>query len=701
MAAGRVPERQRPKRSTGSWSPCSTSWTTGRSRCSRKGRTLGSKDLSILQRRKEIAPELRALWGEYHDPRVNYARSVTKMAHLIGDHQFLTEVRAQGLGQFFHESPIVRDGVAYKAQFAAEGSKVLAPLNGLYTTPEIAKAFKEAVEPQALPSWLKWYMRANAGVKYAKTVGSLMTHVRNTVGNIGFAVANGHWRLAAAPKAVRAVLADIGVADTGKWRDYYRKLQGLGVVADNANAGELQAVLRDAGARSLEDPEAWWPARTARKGLDAITTAYRAEDDVWKVFAFENERARYAKALPKASPDEIAERAAEIVRNTYPTYSMVPRGIQALRRFPIVGAFVSFPAEVFRTLSHTIRLTGRELADPATRGIGAQRLAGLMAALTAVPAASAATRMMNGVNRDEDEAVRQFLPPWQENSDLVHLNRSADGQRRFVDVSYSDPYNYIRKPLMAFMRGEDWQQGLAHATAEAGRPFLGEEILAGKLLDISRNQTADGRRVWNPAADPDEQAQAILDHLWDGVQPGTIASAERIWKGVTGEQSVTGRSYDPKLEALAVMTGQRVQSLDPEQALSFRAREIAGKLGDAHQLLTSVSARRGTVSDEELRAAFASANAAQKRLTDQLTRQLAAAQRLGVDEKTAMRVVELAGVPQRMVRSLARGGRPYEPSTAFWNQLRQEARTDAAPRQRIDELRRRVKTLRQEARAAP
>src|SRR5690606_37019749 len=43
---------------------------------------LGAKDLSVLKKRKQIAPEIRALMGEYIDPRVNFAKSATKMGRL-------------------------------------------------------------------------------------------------------------------------------------------------------------------------------------------------------------------------------------------------------------------------------------------------------------------------------------------------------------------------------------------------------------------------------------------------------------------------------------------------------------------------------------------------------------------------------------------------------------------------------------------
>ncbi|MFA7628974.1 MAG: hypothetical protein WCY37_06285, partial [Candidatus Dojkabacteria bacterium] len=50
---------------------------------------IGSMNRSILKYRKDIPIEIRALWGEYKEPEVNYAKSVSKMISLIANHEFL------------------------------------------------------------------------------------------------------------------------------------------------------------------------------------------------------------------------------------------------------------------------------------------------------------------------------------------------------------------------------------------------------------------------------------------------------------------------------------------------------------------------------------------------------------------------------------------------------------------------------------
>ncbi len=638
---------------------------------------LGSKDLSILKRRKGIPPEIRALYGEHTDATVNYARSTTKMAHLIENHHFLTDVRSGGLGKFFFETPTVRGADQFKAQIATAGSKTLEPLNGLYTTPEIAKAFEEIGSPQQLPDWLRHYMKVNGFVKFSKTVLSMLTHVRNTTANVGFAVANGLWRVLKSVDALRTIGANTGVTDfisnprnTTKWRNEFLKLQRLRVVDESARAGELGDVLADAIKGNLSDPGRSLPVRVASVGLKFVKSLYRAEDDVWKVFAFYNERARYGAAKPEWSVDRLEAHVAEIVRNTHPTYSLVPRGVKMLRRFPIVGNFVSFPSEVARTLFHSIRLMSTELADPALRGIGAQRLVGLVTAATGVSAAATGVRHLVGIDKQTDEDLRRSLPPWSENSELIHLGRKPDGTFRVIDLSYTDPYAYLRTPLTAFLRGENWEDKIVDAALEAAEPFIGEEILLGKLNDIRSNKKrATGGPVFNPQDPFLDRMDDILSHVYDALEPGTVTSAKRIQKGLSGTTSVYGRSYDPKLEALAVFTGTRIMEVDVAQSLTFKVGKFTRDQGDAMQILRSVATRRGTVSDDELLQATTSMERARQETFQEMHEDIQAAERLGVSI-TEIRQMLKGRLSRQQVTDLINGEyRPFRPTGQFLGSL--------------------------------
>jgi len=625
------------------------------------GGTLGAMDLSMLIKRKDIHPSIRALMGEHTDVRLRYARSVSQMARDLSSHGFLTEVRNSlkatpdnPNGLFFVNATTNANG-SFTVPISAKGSKVMEPLAGLHTTQEIADAFKREFDLPGAKGWLySAYLKANAVVKLDKTVMSVMTHVRNLIGNAGFATANGHWRLNHFGRAIQAVNASTGISRGGRltkrflagkvgievearargqspaqraqqerrlrlrdgllpgespWESYYKRIQMLGVVDSSAHAGELAAVMRDASRQGLDNisPDEGLLSKGMRGFVKGATAIYRAEDDLWKIVAFENEFARYRKALPNATEAEVEETAAWIVRNTYPNYGMISSGVQALRKNILMGSFVSFPAEVFRTGWHTVSLAIKEARspNPEIRKIGATRLAGLTVAAGGVYAASAASRFKNGVDRQQDEDLRPFLAPWQENSSLIYTSPPVDGVYSIIDLSYTDPYSYLRDPLRRLFSGEgDWEEALLEATLQAAAPFIGEEILFGKLAEVNSNLKRSGGQVFNPEDHKVDQAFAILDHLWGAIEPGTFASARRIAAGINKETNAFGQEFDTKTEFLAVLTGHRLQKTDVRQALRFRTTELDGRLNDANRILNRVSNRSGTVTDEELTEAF-------------------------------------------------------------------------------------------------
>lgn len=654
---------------------------------------LGAKDQGIFTKRKNIAKEIRMLLGENTDPIVNYSNTVQKMANVIANHKFLTKVRADGLGVFLYDrpktekiegepvqirtSPVPPNVEKMTEQLSAEGNPAMKPLDGLWTTPDIAEAFREATDPQSAPSWLRLYYKANSIVKFSKTVGSPMTHVRNLMSNMGFAVANGHYRFWKSGDAARVVRESLGLrgdkkGDQAVLRERIKELQRLGVISDGARVGELRAVLEDALGQDvdtfIDERNALAVKRAGKKLLTGVTELYRAEDDVWKVFAFSNEEARYRKAKPNWTSDQIKRKAAENVRRTYPTYSQIPRAIRAVRRFPLVGTFVSFPAEVYRTGYQTIKLGVEEMADPDTKNIGRSRLIGLAAAAAAIPAAlSIGSRYLNSVSAEEDEAVRELVPPWTENSALFHRGVNPEtGNYRFIDMGYTTPYGYLYKPVMAALRGESWEEKMLDALGEAFEPFLSEEIFIQAFAEVRANEKKTGGPVYNEEAPSQDQASDILGHLLKPMEPGAITSGRRIIMGATGEVTDTGLAYDTFDEAMAVTFGIRPMEVNASRSLFHRERHLNGRLREANQILLRVVGRSSEVSEEEIAEAYTKTDAARRSIFAEMSEKVRSAELLGLSRAGAAKVLS-ATITGKLAQAavLAETYVPYLPGKEF------------------------------------
>lgn len=613
---------------------------------------LKSKDLSILKKRiLDEMPELRALYGEYDDPRLQYARTVTKLGNLIAQHRFLTDLRAAGLEQGFFSSsedgPTINQFGELKVRIAADQSTVLYPLNGLYTTPEIRDALLE--RSGDMPDWLRVYMLSNTIVKTAKTILSPMTHVRNAVANVWFAVQNGHWRVGKAGIAFKAVVSDFQKKATPEMEGYVLRAIELGILHEEVNAGELRDYVRDFDKYNDFDDFAYDTGnrrqkatiRLARKSANAMVDLYRLEDAFWKIYAFENEKARYRKAIPalsEMSEEELEQRAAKIVRDTYPTYSLVPLGVKRLRRFPITGTFVSFPAEVIRTTKNSLKLSMEEMADPRLRKIGASRFTGNLLAFTGTPSIAITSMFLAGVSRSEDEDLRKFLAPYQRNSILVHFGKTKDGKYRILDLSYSDPHSILKKPFMAFMRGEDLGSSLDGALAEAAEPFFGMEILAGALIGAYANE---GQSVRNQADSDVKQSLDTSRYIWDkSFKPGAVSMIERIAKGIKGEKSRSGYAYNPYIETIAHMSGQRFQDIDVAQSLTYRIKDFKTGRRFAHKQLSDVTHNRGSVNQNEVINAYVNSENSRRQLYEEHSRVISAARRLQVADSDLFSILK-------------------------------------------------------------
>ena len=614
----------------------------------------GAKDLRVLTPRQEIPVELRELLGEYKDPRVNFVRSVAKTAQLVENHRYLELLRSGGIGKWLVDRPGAGATGSYSVPVAAGGSETLAPLDGTYTTPEIAAALQDQFGGRSESiAWQAW-LAINGWAKVAKTVYSPVTQTRNFLGNLGFMVANGHWRANNAPKVWQAMRSELGLGragDTPAARAYVSKLTRLGILGQSVNAGELREALRDAGARMAEtgNLEKWLEGRLVRAAKLPFRLAarlYQANDEIFKIYAFENEMAQWRAAMPAAPVDQVEQIAAERVRNTLPTYSLIPRAVQSVRRVALTGSFVSFPAEVVRTGYHTIRYALQDLqsSNPAVRGMGAKRLAGLVAVASLPAAVSMTSRWLANLDAEDEEDLRRFLPEWSANSALIYQGNPKPGRYRLVDASYLDPWNYLKKPITALLRGEDVGAGLRAAMLEAAAPVASEGLMTKVVLDLGRNRQPNGAPIWNEQAPILEKLQAQAAHVGKALEPGLVTQARRMRLAAAGKVSDTGRAYVLEDEVQAVLTGARSLSVDVGQGLLFRAKTFEREKALAEQLYTSVKYSRGEVDGAEIQEARAKMEAARRVVYDRLAADVAAAQRLGVPAGEILQGLLGAGV---------------------------------------------------------
>jgi hypothetical protein len=344
----------------------------------------------------------------------------------------------------------------------------------------------------------KWYEMAvqfTSAVKYGKTVLSPTTAMRNWQSAMFFAVANGHFDFSHMKKSFAAFREQVLQKASDGDLVYLKKLKRLGVVYDSPYAGEMMRLLADSKIEDFLEGKKGSVFKTAREVNRLAQGFYSFGDDFWKIIGFENEKANFMKAgLSEVEAEKIA---AERIRNTYPTYSMVGKAIKKLARFPLMGTFVSFPAEIIRTTANMMRYVAQDLKsdNEVIKKMARKRIAGMAMVSGMFYTLSAITAAMLGVDDEEEEAIRDVGPSWQKNSTFLFYGRDDQGKLQYFDMSFLDPYGYWKRPLTALMRDQSWTDGAVSGAKDKLSPFCGADITAGVLYEVRSEERVEGKRV--------------------------------------------------------------------------------------------------------------------------------------------------------------------------------------------------------------
>jgi outer membrane biosynthesis protein TonB len=678
------------------------------------GRIPGQKNLSLFYKRGNIAPEIQALWGRYEDPKINYAKTVMKLSSVIANDNFLKELRDLGIEEGWlwsreNNPDDTRHPPGY-VRISTETNPTLAPLGGMYAHPMLAEGLFKMFPVGATEEhywWLRSAMKLTGISMATKTVGSVASQIRNYLGNYLNLVATGNLGLrdlASGDFSRRFTNStDTVLANTfnkyrnmsrAEWRakidDYIRR----GIVGESITTGLLEDLLtasRRAGSPDFGDVVWNKVGEPLKKVADFAVRTYSAGDDWFKVMIYEAEQDKYRQAYPDWDDNKVKEKAAEIARDIHWTYSLAPAIVQDLKKFPFIAPFVTFTSEVIRTTYNLQKLARQEITEGRATGnkeleaIGWKRVRGMTTAAFLPLAVGSASMAMAGISGEDEEDLRRFLPDWQKNSQLL-LFRKENGEVDFVDVSFLDPYEYFKKPLYAFMRSlrnadsadEILLKGTMDMVRQALDPFTSEQIFAGAIMDVMRNRDAAGRQVYNPQ---DTGANIGLNVarkiFYDPFVPGTVNSVERIGKAAFGIESETGRAYNLFNEIGSVTLGQRVSSVDAQQALQFKSSRFMREMRDASALFNREFTSQGTRSTSDVIDGYERSNAARRSLIDAIRRDYLASIRLGVPVQRAKAILRDGGLGGDTIKMVTTGiYRPYDASKQSIDLVRSRGKSD-------------------------
>jgi hypothetical protein len=600
------------------------------------------KDLSITKKKKDIPEEIRFLLGEYEDPIINYARSAVKMINLLQSQRTLTDLRDWGVSNgLFFERPT---GNASQI-IAAEGSKTLEPLNGLYAEPELVNAIKDFDVMVKGGSAYKLFSAVNAWVKWGKTVGSIQAQFRNPLSNIVIEIMNGNFAFTGRKEALSTILSEFGVpaVDSPAMRQYVTRATQLGVL-DTTVLNEFYQTLRDAqrykgDTMSFAEDLSGKSLNAAKKGIMTLNRLYRSGDNFFKIMAWESETKALMQGKGLSRQDAEVE-AAERVKNTRPTYSRVFRIIKKWRNQPLFGQFMSWPSEILRTTANSVRYGAEDLKTPGMRSHGFKRLIGMIVGTSIGIGIVRAFMWATDFNDRKVDAMRRFVAPYQKNALLAPTGIDDKGNVGYVDISYTDPLEVFRGPILAAASGNNFEEGLLNSTREFLETYLGPSILVNSLASAIYGKTPQNREIRNPQDPALDQAYDTIAYFLRQNEPATVSQFRRVYKALRGEPDVAvskyGRIYKPGEEISAIF-GIRPQSIDLGKALEGKSARFVSNMSDVSRIFTETYGAAGKVPEADIRSQYAKMEDRRRQLFDEANKDFHAAMLLGMDRGEAIR----------------------------------------------------------------
>lgn len=582
----------------------------------------------VFANKQVIAPEIKALLGETKGSPTSVFRTLTTVSHYLTEVKMYDDLFSVGQGKYFFD-----DGISRAGTVKIEGKQFHA-LDGKFTTPEIAEMFSKQSEQ------VGWKMRAYNNLLMIKGMGQAsatvlnnITHIRNTVGQTIIMAENGLNPFGAETAQSFKVLQNTFKNAKNKDKtlsDLYNKYQGLGLVNQNVKVNEFKRLINDASfgtdkinsmiGQSLTRRGlnlATRPFKSAFKGAEKL---YVAEDDLFRIAAYEKELKVLKQAnqvgTTKLSQDQLERKAAEIIRDTMPTYDLIPAGAKALRKMPF-GNFFAFAAERFRNTYHTLKRSRDEIysGNKVLEERGYNRLAGKIGiGLSGSYAVQESSKVIYGVTEDLHQAYKDLaLPDWSKNSAIAYL-RNDKGELLYFDMSYTDPdapvLDVIRASLGEFTRKDRPTRGLGKdigaATAQGMKkffePYVSEALFSQATLDVvfGKGISESGSRIpgWDESAEEwswnnlgaafSYTANTLVPAAYKNLAPEKIGGkkgslGEQLYRDLTNQpeyRRFDGTAKDMDMDLLANTTGLRLYKLDKQSmqtALSFKARKFKKK----------------------------------------------------------------------------------------------------------------------------
>ena len=687
-------------------------------------------------------PSLRALMGEVKDPKALYYQTVNDMAGIISSNKLydsipVTDIRdavgklqANGRPMAISAAGISEEQIGGISKeltsygYVRLGSEAAdTAFGGTYGKLTNTFVPQEMYKALTIPTKTKSFMQealalslqAKGLAQMNATVLNPLSQVRNNLSNFFVMLANGNFgRNMDASESFRLVSSNmLDMADPA-FKAEADMLRQTGTIGQNLTTNETRALLQEGADLPFSKKVGELATKISEKTkiVPLAQRIYAGSDDFFKIMGYKAEKAKYTAAFRNAGIDPktidgfgevlqqtgIVPRTSEmtqgvdfmdllstdIVKATMPTYSRVPEAIKAIRRIPVVGNFVAFPAEVIRTTTNIVGRGLKELSFKMTddmikavqksnpnftvqqaralerqvRAIGSQRLSGYMAAAVVVPnGIQSAGNMALGISEDMQEALERLSAPWTKGNKVMFVDNPKDkgGKGSYIDLSYMLPYDFALAPVRAVIQvysekgvvsDDEVSNVMAGVRAGLGKllePFASESLATERVLDVTvrGGKTSTGAPIYADSETEGSKLAQSFTHVVGGFIPGLVKQfidvkegefvPGRVTRAISGLPGKQGQEYSVAEEAATMATGLRQMDLNLKDNFYYAGAEYSNKRRSANSIFSN-RARANDATEASVLEAFRDSNEARYRAMGKLYGDVQAAKKLGLDD---------------------------------------------------------------------
>ncbi|AGO49737.1 virion structural protein [Cellulophaga phage phi13:2] len=596
--------------------------------------TSGRADSPFLKKRKDIPEPIRELLGESKDPVANYVNTVFKISSYIASLEYqetmATELLDSGLGTYE-----AQEGYT-KLTSDSEGWQ---GLSGIYVSNELYNSIQDLQPLDAVTNDVYKALIVFSGfTKLGKTVLSPTTAARNFYSGVFLGI-NAGFMPGANPKlAAKALKLAWGTKKTRKeLKAELYKLHQLGILGDGGMSQEVIETINDFS----NEIDRMVSKNVFTKSFDVVKKIYALGDDYYKVIGFYTYKQRYMSSGMTEMQSEA--KAAERMTSTFPTYSMLPKNVQRLRRVPFVGTFVSFPYEVLRTTANTLRFIKEDI-DSGRNKMAMQQAAGLFVASATLGGIGLMSRNMIGFDDDDDDTFRNMLPDWQKNSKLIYTGKNEFNQPTFIDGTALFPAEVWLKPLRALLEdraGRSFNDKMKISADELFTPYIGLDISYKTVNELISNKDQYSKKIYEGESlgtglfnDPEKISQHYLKNAGPGVYANIteFMRANEINPDFFGDKYTSyGREYN-NLDALMGVLGFRFSTVNYATGMSSVGFDLKEKYNDVRTNISRKIKSTKELDEEQIGKLIEKYNEVNEKVSDQVLLNIKGARKLGVSD---------------------------------------------------------------------